>query len=125
YWNKVTFTGRLNKDELYEFYQIADIGVMPSLHEQCSYVAMEMLMFNIPLLISTSTGLNETLEGVEKIEVEEREDDVYISVEKMAESMLALLQAPPSNMYRETYLRKYEESLFLEKMRNLYESLFV
>ncbi len=61
-WRKITFTGHLNKDDLYKFYQIADIGVMPSMHEQCSYVAIEMMMFGIPLIISTTTGLNEMID---------------------------------------------------------------
>ena len=51
-WNKITFTGKLNKEDLYKLYQIADIGVLPSFHEQCSYVAIEMMMYGIPLVAS-------------------------------------------------------------------------
>lgn len=46
--NKVTFTGKVDKDELYAFYRIADVGVMPSFHEQCSYVGIEMLITGYP-----------------------------------------------------------------------------
>ena len=35
-WSRITFTGRLTKGELYRLYRIADVGVMPSKHEQCS-----------------------------------------------------------------------------------------
>lgn len=59
---KVMFTGHLDKETLYRFYQIADIGIQLSLHEQCSYVTIEMMMFNIPLLISNTTGLNEMID---------------------------------------------------------------
>ena len=60
-WSKITFTGCLNKEQVYDFYQIADIGVMPSMHEQCSYVAIEMMMFGLPMIISTTTGLKEMM----------------------------------------------------------------
>jgi glycosyltransferase involved in cell wall biosynthesis len=56
YWNKITFIGHLEKEKLYKFYQVADVGVLPSFHEQCSYVAIEMLMFGIPLIVVDTTG---------------------------------------------------------------------
>lgn len=123
YWSKITFTGRLDKELLYQLYQIADIGVMPSLHEQCSYVAIEMLMFNIPLLISTTTGLKETLEGFEKIEIIENDDNVLVSIDQIAELIITLLRASNTNKYREIYLNKYEESIFFVNMEKLYKSL--
>mgnify|MGYP005915141891 CR=1 FL=1 len=58
-WGKILFTGKLSKQELYQFYQIADIGVMLSKHEQCSFVAIEMMMHGIPIIASDSTGLDE------------------------------------------------------------------
>lgn len=122
-WTKITFTGRLDKDTLFKFYQLADVGVMPSFHEQCSFVAMEMMMFNIPLLISTTTGLNEMLYGVDKIEIEEKGSEVSISISKMAQSIISLIERPPVDLYREVYLQKYAEPIFLEKMRRLYTEL--
>jgi len=35
-WMHVTWTGLIDKNRLYDFYSIADVGVMPSFHEQCS-----------------------------------------------------------------------------------------
>lgn len=32
-WSKVTFTGYIDQKTLYDFYSIADMGVVPSLHE--------------------------------------------------------------------------------------------
>ncbi len=34
HWSKVTFTGELAKEEVFELYSIADVGVMPSTQEQ-------------------------------------------------------------------------------------------
>ena len=61
-WGKVIFTGKLRKDQLYRFYQIADIGVLPSCQEQCSYVGIEMLMHGIPLVGTDAMGISEMIE---------------------------------------------------------------
>jgi glycosyltransferase len=41
---KITYTGLLDKSELYELYSIADIGAVPSLYEPFGYVALEKMM---------------------------------------------------------------------------------
>jgi glycosyltransferase involved in cell wall biosynthesis len=33
------------------------------MHEQCSFVAIEMMMFGLPMIISTTTGLNEMMDN--------------------------------------------------------------
>jgi len=60
---KILFMGHLKKDELYKLYSISDIGILPSMHEQCSFVAIEMMMFGLPMIISTTTGLNEMMDN--------------------------------------------------------------
>lgn len=49
---KITFTGQISKDKLYEWYQIADIGVLSSYWEQCSYTGIEMMMHGLPVVAS-------------------------------------------------------------------------
>lgn len=61
-WSKVTFIGKIDMNTLYDLYKIADVGVLLSYHEQCSFVAIEMMMHGIPLIVSTSTGLSEMVE---------------------------------------------------------------
>ena len=56
-WSKVIFTGRLDKRTLYNWYQIADIALFPSFHEQCSYVGIEMLMHGLPVVASDGFGV--------------------------------------------------------------------
>ena len=108
YWYRMTFTGRLTKEALYPFYQIADVGVMPSFHEQCSYVAMEMMMFDVPLIVSTTTGLKEMVEDDDsKIEIEEHDETVALSVERLAEIIRRKL-TQKSVGSRDTYIERYE-----------------
>lgn len=59
FWNKVTFTGELSSDLVSDFYKLSDIGVMPSLHEQCSFTAIEMRLHKLPLIVSGVDGLDE------------------------------------------------------------------
>jgi glycosyltransferase family 4 len=89
YWNKITFTGRLDKNLLFEFYQIADVGVMPSFHEQCSYVAIEMMMMGVPLITSDSTGLKEMQANKEfMLKTYINNNEMYINPDEIAEKII-------------------------------------
>lgn len=59
YWNRVIFTGNIDKIDLYNLYQISDVGVIPSYHEQCSFTAIEMSLYRLPMIVSDVDGLKE------------------------------------------------------------------
>lgn len=59
HWGKITFTGNISSKEVAKFYQIACIGVIPSVYEQCSYVALEMMKYGLPIIASKVPGLQE------------------------------------------------------------------
>lgn len=63
FWNRVTFTGYANTDFLDELYQISDVGIIPSYHEELGYVAIEMLMHKLPIICSNASGLIEVVEN--------------------------------------------------------------
>lgn len=56
YWKQIHFFGRLQQSEVFELYQIVDLGILPSFFEQCSYVAIEMMMFGLPFVAYTMQG---------------------------------------------------------------------
>lgn len=120
-WNRITFTGRLTKDELYRLYRIADVGVMPSKHEQCSYVAMEMMMFGIPLVSSTSTGLAEMGNGLYKLHIEETEEEVRVSSDDLARLIIEALQGPETG---KRFRSEYEQKFTLERMKESMEKVY-
>jgi glycosyltransferase len=130
-WMNVHFTGLLDKKDLYELYSIADIGVMPSLHEQCSYVAIEMMMHGLPIIGSISTGLKEMIADGETglhIPVIEYEDRVNMDTDLLAEKMLYLLQNPGERERMGRNARKRYEALYTagrmgQQMHALYQSL--
>ena len=130
-WLNVIWTGLLDKNKLYELYSIVDIGVMPSLHEQCSYVAIEMMMHGVPLVASTSSGLAEMVEeGVTGLQVSviEYPDRVEIDSDVLAEKMLFLLQKSTKRKQmgrnaRKRYERLYSSKVMRENMLDFYSSL--
>jgi glycosyltransferase involved in cell wall biosynthesis len=131
-WMNIHFSGLLEKKELYELYSIADFGVMPSFHEQCSYVAIEMMMYGLPIIGSTSTGLSEMIdEGVTglHVPVEEFEDKVEIDVILLAEKILYLLENESvrkqmSINARRRYETMYTSEIFSQNMLKFYQSLY-
>lgn len=61
-WSKITLTDFMNREWMQKWYAIADVGVLPSLMEQCSYTAIEMRFWRIPLIVSAVDGLDEVFE---------------------------------------------------------------
>jgi len=73
--NRITFLGKLQSDEVEQWYKTAYIGVMPSFHEQCSYTAIEMMRHGIPVIGTDSTGLGEMLDYTPELRVHINEDE--------------------------------------------------
>ena len=125
HWGRITFTGRLGKERLYQLYQMADIGVMPSLHEQCSYTAIEMMMFGIPLIASTTTGLKEMIrENVNGLLFEMHDEADEGATRQLQILMKELLTDPQRLAGLQQGARSvYEEVYSLEKMADAYARL--
>ncbi|MFK2238980.1 TIGR04157 family glycosyltransferase [Bacteroides fragilis] len=127
-WSHVTFTGRIRKEKLYQLYQISDIGVLPSLQEQCSYVAIEMMMHGIPLIGTASTGLEDMIqEGLNGYAISIEDVDAYpeVFIEKLKSSMVRILSLSIDEknamrqQSRNVYLKHYTLNVMQEGMKEL------
>lgn len=127
-WLKITFTGKLDKQQLYEFYSIVDIGIVPSLHEEFGYVALEMMMHALPVVVTDTGGLSEIVEdsisGL-KVPVEDSMGERYVNHIYLANKISFLLENPETakkigDNGRLRFLDKFELNLFKSKMANLY-----
>lgn len=58
-WGRITFTGKIGYSLLEQLYRKAAIGVIPSIFEQCSYVALEMMYYGLPVVVNNAPGLAE------------------------------------------------------------------
>ena len=127
-WGKITFTGRLTKEKLYQLYQIVDLGVITSLYEELGYVAMEMMMFGLPFIATQVAGLNETVEdGVNgwKIPVTEAEKSNEISIEDLKDKIIGALSGQKKldkAVIRNSFLSKYELNVMYKNYLALYRS---
>ena len=130
-WSHVSFTGRLSRDQVFDFYKLADVGVVCSLHEEFGLVATEMMMNALPMVATDTGGLAEIVDqrvtGV-KIPVVSKENNRIVSTEELADAICELAtNKPMAHSYgehaRSKFLEKYEQSLFTQKMINLYNSL--
>lgn len=127
---KVTFTGLLEKKELYEFYRMANVGVVPSLFEPFGYVAVEMMIHALPLVVTETSGLAEVVDDTCGIVVPivRLPDRIEINVSILAQKIIYLLKHPvDANKLgqggRGKYLREYASQIFGKNMIQLYTSL--
>lgn len=131
YWNKVVFMGRLEQDQLREFYSIADIGIVCSIHEEFGYVALEMMMHRIPLIASDTGGLTDIVEdnitGF-KVPVRLRGGKRKTCEKTMADKIDYLLANPDiasevAKSGQAKFMSYYDLSIFGRNMLNLYQNI--
>ena len=123
---KVSYTGLISKDELKHWYQIADIGIIPSLSEQCSYTGIEMMMHGLPVVASDGFGIRSMFHdrvnaGVAKIGNRKRPKEFEMN---LAITILELLSSESLRKQLSNGSRRmYESSYILEKMQEEYKKL--
>lgn len=122
-WTRVIFTGKVEKEQLYAFYQIADVGVLPSFHEQCSYVGIEMLMHGLPLIGTDGGGLKEMVEGMSCLPLEEKEGEWVLSTDLLSQWIIEIQTHPQSVQYRKRFEERYTLQRMAEKMLPVYLNL--
>ena len=130
-WMHVTWTGVIGKEKLYDLYALADVGLLPSFNEQCSYAAIEMMMHGLPMIGSTSSGLKEMIVDGETglhLPVIDHEYSMEIDDELFAEKMVYLLQNPDERKRmganaRRRYETLYSSEIFRNNMLDFYDGL--
>jgi glycosyltransferase len=131
FYGKITFTGFLPSDQVMAFYQIADIGVVPSIYEQCPYTVLEMMAYKIPLILSRIDGLNEIFNEDQCVFIEPlvtNEGDLSFDKKEFSNAILALVtnnqraKKIALNSYR-NLINNFSSSRLATEMNNVYSSL--
>lgn len=129
---KITFTGLLEKKDLYELYQMADIGVVPSLFEPFGYVAVEMMMHNLPIVATATSGMNEVVDDTcgLKIPLNVLSNSVEIDTTLLSEKILYLLENSTEAKRmgengRIRFLQNYSSKIFCDNMLQIYKSICI
>ncbi|MDR0750568.1 MAG: glycosyltransferase [Tannerellaceae bacterium] len=128
---QITFLGFLNKSELYNFYQIAHIGIACSIHEEFGLVALEMMMHKLPVIVTETGGLAEIVDdnvnGL-KVPIVNKKGKRTVAINRLAEKISFLIDKPDECKRlgynaREKFLSNYDLSIFSAKMNTIYNLL--
>lgn len=129
-WERITFTGKIPKEDLRLIYPKIALGILPSFHEQCSYAAIEMMANGIPMVITDSTGLKEMLEDCpscivpinqENFSEEEFVDTLYHTIHELISDNDKLHKV--SQLVKRLYQEKYALSAMGKGYRVLLKSV--
>ncbi len=128
--SKVTFTGLIDYDELRKWYQIADIGVIPSFSEQSSYTAIEMMMHGLSIVSANGYGLRNMFKN--------RENALTVNIQRgkntstyegnFADAILEVLKDENlmqvlKNGARKTFLEKFEQKYMQANYEKIFDTL--
>ncbi len=127
----VELTGMITFDELKEIYLKRPIGVIPSIHEQCSYTAIEMSMFGLPVIFSSVDGLKEIFTDGEsgwKVDLDfDGLMGINRDVKKFANSIVAMLSN--DNLRdrcgfeaRKNFCERFTAQIMFDKLKRVYAS---
>jgi glycosyltransferase involved in cell wall biosynthesis len=128
YWSRVVFTGEIDRLVVSDFYLMADIGLVPSFHEQCSFTAIEMQFHGLPLVVSDTDGLSELFvdehDALKFSLTVDKNGLKQIDTQILAEKIDRLLSDPPLGKYlAKNALDKANNVHSLSKMRQQYDKL--
>lgn len=123
----VVYTGLVPQERLRLWYRAADIGVLPSYTEQCSFAGMEMMCHGLPVVSTDGNGLTDMFRHRENAiiaNIGHRENEQEF-VDNLKEALSEVLEMPAST--REALCaRAYETVSTLyapERMKAGYEKL--
>ena len=68
-WSRILLTGYVDKETLFELYSLSDLGIVPSLHEEFGYVAVEMASVGLPVVVNPKGGLKEIAHKISSVTI--------------------------------------------------------
>lgn len=123
---KITFTGQISYNDLKKWYSVADIGIISSYNEQCSYAGIEMMMYGLPVIASDGYGVRNMFRHrnnalVARIGNRKTEKSYAGRLAAALSELLALpaLKNELSRNARKCYEQKYSLPAMKEKYRHL------
>lgn len=128
----IHFTGQVEFGLLRRIYADSDIGLIGSIQEQCSYVAIEMMMAGLPVITTDVDGLDELfINGYNGIKIPvtfNAKHGLQVDVIKMSEAIFQLgrnakLRKQMGRNARKQYLKRHSLKQMIGSMKEIYTSL--
>jgi len=129
-WSKVTCTGFVDKQTLYELFSISDVGVLPSLYEEFGLVALEMMMMKLPIIAGKTTGFSELIIDGQSGRLVALNNNEYTKSTLILKKYIKELieddfrRVEFVNTGRALFLKKYSLEVFKNHMRCFYTDCF-
>ena len=125
--SRVIYTGFIKQSEIVDWYRAADIGILPSYSEQCSYSGIEMLMLGMLIISTDGQGLTDMFHDNENAliaKIGNRKDDKEF-VSSLTETILKALTLPQEKVEElSANAKQYaQEKYSLSRMRDKYLAL--
>lgn len=127
----IRLLGCINYSRLQRFYKSSHIGLIPSLFEQCSYVALEMSMYGLPAIYSDIEELNEIFNRKDNVYVPvsfTRHSSLTLDVCEFASKIIMLMRSSDFRKEigmreRNKYRRHFRQEDMIQKTINVYNNL--
>lgn len=122
--SRIIYTGLLPKGRLYNWYRVADIGLMCSYHEQCSYTGIEMLAFGLPIIASDAPCVRNMFHediNAKVVSIGDHTNDTFF-VKNLANTMCDILNMNDKEiaLMRQKARKYFEERYVSNRMYNNY-----
>ena len=128
----IVFCGTLSWSGLTKLYERCTIGVLPSLQEQCSYAAIEMMMAGMPIVSSDADGLDEMfVHGDNALVVPTRytpNTGLRLDIVALSDAICSLITDTRlcrrlGHNAKRNYMRRFTDLPMSKSYTHLYESL--
>jgi glycosyltransferase involved in cell wall biosynthesis len=121
--NNVILVGELSNNDLKNYYSIADVFVLPSIHEGFGIVKLEAFAFSIPVIVTDGGGI---VEGIE-----DGKNGFIIPLrqpKKLANAVITILAKPElkkkmGQKGKETLMKKFLWEYNVKKIIHVYQGL--
>lgn len=117
--NRVIFTGYINHDEIWRYYKVADLAVLPSMWEEpAGLTIVEAMAAGLPVISTISGGIPEFLKSEYGILLA-RDEDIVMNISKAIEEIV--------DNYSEWAVKGKEASIYIKGIvdKRLYYHNFV
>ncbi|MDL2223481.1 glycosyltransferase family 4 protein [Bacteroidales bacterium OttesenSCG-928-M11] len=128
----INMLGRIPFETLKEYYYSSDMGLIASLQEQCSYVAIEMAMFGLPIITTAIDGLDDMFtDGMNALKVNTLFSKVFglrVDTDMYAEKIISLIENETlrielGNNARKLYKEKFTSEQMVRETIKVYKEL--
>ena len=126
----IVLTGQVDHEEVEEWLTIADIGIISSYYEQCSYTAIEMMMHGLPIIASDGLGIRNMFTDTLNAKVAKIGDinNTQAYHLNLTTAIIELLDSPElcntlGKTARMTYVENYQISFMRQKYNELIDKL--